>query len=417
MKLKISNLSIEKDCLPPGPGELNSKGKPIKQKLYLDLKLNGFGLLVGKQKKTFVAQRDVSGRTVRATIGQYGIWTVDQARKKAKELLLHMSNGKNPNKIKQVQKARTITLGEAAEMYLNSPKMLMERSPRTGQGYRQLTNSYLKDWLNKPLIDISRKMVREKHSKVGVKHGHYSANASMRAFRAFWNRAMKEYEYLPVCPTINVDWFPEYRRQEPIPVAELPNWYKKVLALINPIRRDYLLLVLFSGLRRNDAATIRWEHIDSEAGTLFRPNPKGGRKRAFTVPLSDFLIQIIKRRRAENPIFFPGSPWVFPANSISGHIKEPKEKTIKWSCHRLRDTYTTAANSAGLSPYDIETLTNHRPPKSSVTAGYINQGIDQLRESQQMVTNYLLGKIKQYELSKIIHQSSINIHIIKGSIK
>jgi len=391
MKLKINKTSIERDCLPPLTGELNSNGKPVSQRLYVDLELKGFGVLVGKKKKTFIAQYDIRGRTTRVTIGQFGIWTVDQARKKAKELLLSMANGDNPNKIKKVERSRTITLGEAAELYLNSPKMLLERSPRTSQGYCQALKCYLKDWSNKPLMAISRKMIRERHLRIGKEHGHYAANGSMRTLRAFWNRAMKEYEYLPICPTINVDWFPEYRRQEPIPIEELPDWYEKVTALINPMRRDYLLFVLFSGLRRNDAATIRWEHVNLEAGTLFRPNPKGGRKRAFTVPLSDFMIEILKRRMIENEIFFPKSLWVFPAKSSSGHIAEPKEKSIKWSCHRLRDTYTTAANSAGLSPYDIETLTNHRPPKSSVTAGYINQGIEQLRDSQQKVTDYLLN--------------------------
>ncbi len=39
MKLKISNLSIERDCLPPGQGELNSKGKP---KRCNDEKVLGF---------------------------------------------------------------------------------------------------------------------------------------------------------------------------------------------------------------------------------------------------------------------------------------------------------------------------------------------------------------------------------------
>jgi len=406
MKLKLNKTSVDKHCTPPLPGELNSKGKPIFQKLYMDCELKGFGLLVGKKRKTFVAQCDIRGRTTRVTIGQYGIYTIVQARKKARELLLQMTNGENPNTVKRIQKSKTITLKEAAVLYLNSPKMLLERSPRTSEGYRETLERYLKDLLNKPLAEISRKMVRERHSKIGNECGHYAANGTMRSFRAFWNRAMKEYEYLPVCPTINVDWFPEYRRQEPIPVEELPGWYRKVMALENPIRRDYHLFVLFSGVRRNDAATMRWEHVNLEAATLFRPNPKGGRKRAFTIPLSDFMIEILKRRKKENEIFVPRSPWIYPAQSASGHTEEPKEKTIKWSCHRLRDTYTTAANSAGLSPYDIEVLTNHRPANNSVTAGYINQGIEQLRESQQKVTDYLRELLQTSSL-KIIHQRNL----------
>ena len=88
MKLKINKKSIERDCLPPLQGEFNSKGKPILQRLYMDLELRGFGLLVGRKKRSFVAQSDIKGRTTRVTIGQYGVWTVDQARKKAREILM-----------------------------------------------------------------------------------------------------------------------------------------------------------------------------------------------------------------------------------------------------------------------------------------------------------------------------------------
>ena len=45
------------------------------------------------------------------------------------------------------------------------------------------------------------------------------------------------------------------------------------------------------------------------------------------------------------------------------------------------------ATSVGLSPYDIDVLTNHRPPSGSVSAGYIMQSPDHLRQCQEMVTN------------------------------
>ena len=52
--------------------------------------------------------------------------------------------------------------------------------------------------------------------------------------------------------------------------------------------------------------------------------PKGGTKRAFTMPLSDDLIGLLSARKADNAKRFPDSPYVFLAESKSRHIEEPR---------------------------------------------------------------------------------------------
>ena len=74
----------------------------------------------------------------------------------------------------------------------------------------------------------------------------------------------------------------------------------------------------------------------------------------------------------------------------------PKQKaamTVPFSIHGLRHTWMTAANAAGLSPYDIKMLANHSLPKGDVTAGYIGAHTESLRASQQRVTDYLRSLI------------------------
>jgi integrase len=44
--------------------------------------------------------------------------------------------------------------------------------------------------------------------------------------------------------------------------------------VLSNVRRDYQLVVLFTGLRSMDAATIRWEHVDFEARTLHARTPR-----------------------------------------------------------------------------------------------------------------------------------------------
>jgi hypothetical protein len=83
------------------------------QALYWDADLPGFGLRVTKGAKTFIVQRRVAGKTVRATLGKYGPLTPDQARKLAVQTLSELVQGVNVNAEKETAKLQGVTLAEA----------------------------------------------------------------------------------------------------------------------------------------------------------------------------------------------------------------------------------------------------------------------------------------------------------------
>jgi integrase len=159
----------------------------------------------------------------------------------------------------------------------------------------------------------------------------------------------------------------------------------------NTVRRDYLLVALLTGLRRNDVATMRWVDVDLGNATLFVPAPKGGKAKAFSLPLSDSLVELLRRRKAENDELFPESSWVFPAASASGHIREPRIEVpgLKWTPHDLRRTFITVAESLDISGFAIKALVNHSQPGGDVTAGYISLDVERLREPMQLITDKL----------------------------
>jgi hypothetical protein len=115
---------------------------------------------------------------------------------------------------------------------------------------------------------------------------------------------------------------------------------------------------------------------------------------------------ILRHERDVVSQIYPGSEWVFPTRTRSGEVTfvkdaHERQKIVSIdgrvvarpglpSPHRLRDTYSTACTQAGLHPFDIEVLTNHRPATSSVTAGYVRQSLEHLRECQEKVTAWLL---------------------------
>ena len=357
-----------------------------RQRLYLDTELKGFGLCVGARAKTFFTQRDMNGKTVRVTIGRYGVFTVAQAREEARGVLMQMTKGVNPNREKERKRSAAITFGEALTVHLGSNK---RRAERTTSGYLYLADQYMADWLDRPLADFTRKECRDRHQKVGVDHGHYAANSAFRVFRAVYNTALKVHEELGVNPTIAVDWFPEHRRKAAILSADLARWYVEVLQLSNPIRRDYLLFVLFTGLRREDASSVRWSDVDWKNRALLIPLPKSGEP--FQLPLSDALMDLLTSRRqcAPTQTLFANAPWVFPAESESGHIAEPRESfDVSFTIHGLRNTFITVAESLDISPYAIKMLVNHKTPdKQDVTAGYITPELERLRAPMQLIAN------------------------------
>lgn len=59
--------------------------------------------------------------------------------------------------------------------------------------------------------------------------------------------------------------------------------------------RDYLLLVLFTGLRKEEAAQLTWNNVDLKARTLTVIDTKNHLD--HTLPLSDFLFELLLRRR------------------------------------------------------------------------------------------------------------------------
>lgn len=349
--------------------------------VHWDESLKGFGLRVtGHGTKSWVVQK--SGKGMK-TLGRYPALTVTEAREAARLLMLREAH---PELLPARSRWDQITLREALQRH-EAAMLKKERSPKSIHGMWDEANRYLSDWLDRPLASITKLECHDRHEKITA-CGPYAANRTMRIFRAGWNRARKTHNLPPENPVIGVEWNKEHRRQEPIPADKLADWGKKVRAMSNPTRRDYQLIVLLTGLRRTDAASLRWEHVDLEKATLHRPRPKGGVDRAFTIPLATQAVEILRRRRETIH-----GPWVFPTRDRMGrliHLREPKESDLP-SPHRLRDTWATAAAECGVDALATKILLNHSLGRD-VTEGYQKPGPDATRAQAQKVADWLWDK-------------------------
>ena len=231
-------------------------------------------------------------------------------------------------------------------------------------------------------------------------HGEAYANLAMRVLRALFNFAAGQYEdsqgksLIPENPVKRLSqtraWYRIERRQTFIKSHELAIWYEALDQLQNKTLRDYLLLILLTGLRRQEAATLKWEQVDLVGKTLTILDTKN--HDSHTLPLSDYLYELLQLRNQHKT-----NAYVFPGTGSAGHIVEPRKQMAKvtqlsdiaFTVHDLRRTFITIAESLDIPAYALKRLLNHRMT-NDVTAGYIVADVERLRKPMQLITDFIL---------------------------
>jgi integrase len=402
--IKLTKARVDREGAPHKSG---------KQFIVWDSEIRGFGLLISgtTNAKSYIVQRDVNGKTRRLTVGRINILELNDARKRAAKLILQLTDGHDP---KSKSKADTFTLREALETYLTNQKGLREK---TVNGYRTTLQNRLTGWLDKPLKNITSEMVRNRHRKIQeevekrkrtkIAKGHSAANGTIRALRAIWNHAKVLFPDLPDNPVklTKREWYPEPRREGVVKVSDLSDFYDATLKLENPIQRDCIQLILFTGLRSSEARALSWEEVDFEGKIIRLPSMRLKSGRKLDLPMSDFVCELLKTRQKEGR-----DKWVFPAISRSGHIEElkyplsriKKQTGFHFTPHDLRRTFITVAESCNIPVFALKGLVNHTMG-TDVTAGYVVADAERLREPMQKVTDRLKKQVGITRRGKVVH--------------
>jgi integrase len=258
---------------------------------------------------------------------------------------------------------------------------------------------YLSDWLPKRLASITPDEIEKRHARIAddisaqkpnERAGQARSNAVMKVFRAVYAHAAERCEDLPPSPIrrLKRSWFKVPPRQRVIKFSDLPAFYAALGDLQNPIMADYIRFLLATGLRRREAAAMKWSWIDFGARTFAIPAEKTKAGRALILPMSDLVHDLLVARRAIGT----SGEYVFFANTKSGHIEEMKHAFafieratgIKSSPHDLRRLFATIADACEISTLAIAALMNHSPPKS-VTSSYVIMSAERLRKPVELI--------------------------------
>lgn len=395
-QLKLTKTNIDRVAKPGGKGDV----------LYWDKEAKGFGLRVtptGLSK--FIAQGRVRGTTtdVRVTIGSYGAWTVDEARRKADEYRHMFEQGIDPREVARERKAMQVTLQAVLEAYVGRPGKLRSS---TAAEYRRHVEQVFASWKEKPIASITREMVKDRHEEMmtggldGKKAAPASANSAFVTLRILFNFAADEYRRTDGAPMITHNpvgvlkhhWAKLGSRTERyIDKSKVGAvWNTLNAARQNPKNRDALagidltIFLLLTGARRDEGATLTWDRVNlsnvaDECSWHLDERKRGD---AITLPLSSQAATLLRARKAAADKLAEDtgterSKWVFPSWSKAGRIMDARSAMVTvskvaskhLSLHDLRRTFTNIAmRECRIEKFRTDIATGHSPSPDDVTA-------------------------------------------------
>lgn len=412
-KLKLTKTNIDR-VRKPGRGTT----------LYWDTETRGFGLRVTKSgAASFVVQGTVAGegKELRMTIGTYGAWTVDDARRRAEEYRHQFEDGVNPREAARADAALRVTLGEVMEAYVARPGKL---KASTAAEYRRHVEQVFATWKNKPVVSITRDMVQARHAELvegglsGARAAPASANSAMVTLRILINFASRQYRRADGSPLVAhnpVDVLKDHWA----PLGSRTDRYidrRKIGAVWNvlqeargiPRNRDHLagidltIFALLTGARRDEMTTLTWDRInidDEDPSNCWWHIDERKRGDPIWLPLSSQAVALLKARKPDNREE-EASSFVFPSWGKTGHITDaraPMEMVSKkvgkhLSLHDCRRTFSNIAmRECLIEKFRTDLLTGHKPAQEDITArNYLDLArLDWLQPEVQKVADWI----------------------------
>ncbi len=388
---------------------LTEKGQAI----HRDSDLIGFAVRATTKSKSYIVERRHEGKLYRVTIGKTNEITPVEAKKKAQTILADIANGEYE---KKKEGSNEVTLEQAFDLYLKQRKL----KPLSINTYHHCIDTFLSDWKSKPIFDISKKDVFDRFIKL-TEYSPTQANLTLKMFGSIWRFAQVHWstDENPILKHNPIDVIPAKRgwnktkaRTRHLDESNIHVFYNAVLnyfterslyddASKNAVR-DLVLFIMYTGCRRNEAQTLKWENVDIEKGLFIFKDPKNGDD--HLLPMGDHLFEIIKQRYElkNNEYVFPGSNMVSKAKHVSGAqglLEAVREQTgIEISLHDLRRTFATICNNLDYGPYTIKRLLNHRSgAKNDVTGGYVQVSIKKLRLAMNDIEAVYQGKLNCFD--------------------
>ena len=349
--------------------------------------------------KTFCWFRKVNGRPTWKHIGAFPDLSIENARAKAAEFNTRFARWKADDYQgdSPFEQQRDLTLDALVTDYIERQVKAHAAHPeRAAHDTEGMVKTYLVAWKNRRLGTIRRADVLNLHGQLGRDNGKITANRVVQFLRTLFNWANKAEVWRGENPARGIKFFHEERRTRFLQPEEVARLFTALRSEPNADLCDFVLIALFTGARRSDVFSMRWENISLADNRWEVPKPK--QRKPYLVPLMPEAVELLEKRRAR----MSDSGWVFPSRGRTGHLvnlKKPWQRLLKraeidgLTVHDLRRTLGSWQAASGSSLPIIGASLGHR--SLAATQIYAHLNLDPVRASVTAATQAMLAAAKK----------------------
>ena len=259
----------------------------------------------------------------------------------------------------QIFKIASYQIADAFTDFILSRKA-MQCSAKTLKTYQSILGKFVR-WVESQGITAPdqltarhvRAFMAELHGKQWTLNGYGRA---IRTLLKFWHQE----GYMPT--PVKVDVPPVGRQRLPFLTA---SQVKQLLDVCDSRDRAMILLMVDSGLRRQEVCNLNKSDLDLETGGIHVRQGKGHKDRITAIGATTrrailLYIRIIPNQADNAPLFQTQDGYRLTGDGIQSIFRRlSKVAGFKVSAHMLRRTFATLALKAGLDVVSLQSLLGH----------------------------------------------------------
>lgn len=368
-----------------------------KDAVFWDCDLPGFGVRVYPNgTKVYVVQTRGHGKSKRVAIGRHGLFTADEARRRAVRIIINIKDGEHPTR----SPADKVTVAMLAERFLKE-HVAVHCRPSTEKMYAGALRRFtLPAYGHLPVGVVERDHVADLHYQMRDKP--YQANRVLEISSKMFNLAeLWRWRRGGSNPCRLVRKYAQQKRERFLSESE----FRRLGRILTGMEAEGSLpvhaaaairLLMLTGCRKSEIVALRWQQVDLEAGEIRLEDAKTGpRLVPLSPPVRRLLLDLPRVR---------GNPWVIPGFRRGRHLADlnhywdpvrERAGLADVRIHDLRHSFASRAVALGESLSMIGQLLGHGQVRS--TTRYTHLARDAVKASASRVAGSISSDILEQD--------------------